>query len=151
MTNRIELNVIQIEMVEDKQCPGCIRGSNTKCGSFEMHKDEEFFTCKNWRPSTFMSGVGRIVLGMPRGFNRTGCVEFGDKPFVYMRLYESPEKMMNYNKFNVAVWAMEHDGYLYVRCYSPRANHLYVDVIKGGKMENVPGAVNVGEFYNEID
>lgn len=141
---------VQLEMIEDKQCPGCIHGSDTKCGTYKLEEDG-YAICKNWRPSTFMGRVGRIVLGLPRGFCRTGCVEFNDSPNVYMRLYDSPENMMKYNKFNVAVWAMEKDGFLYVRCYSPRTNYLFVDVIKDGKMEHVPGAVNVGEFYDEID
>jgi hypothetical protein len=144
-------NKIQLEMIENFQCPGCILGGNTQCGSFDMLDDSGMVHCKKWRPSTFLGRVGRIVLGLPKGFTRTGSVEFGDKPFTYIRLYESPEKMMKYDKFNVAVWAMEQDGYLFVRCYSPRNNWLFVDVIKDGKMEHVPGAVNVGDFYDEID
>ncbi len=98
-----------------------------------------------------MGGVGRLAIGLPRGFNRTGSVEFGDKPFVYIRLYESPDMMPEYDRFNIPVWAMEQDGYLYVRCYCPRSNWLFVDVVKDGKLEHAPGAVNVGEFYDQID
>lgn len=143
---------IQLAMVDEFQCPGCIHGTDPEtCSQFELHKEEGFFVCKNWRPSTFMGGVGRIALGLPRGFNRTGMVEFSDKPFVYMRLYEKPEDMPSYDKFNIAVWAMEKDGYLYVRCYSPRSNWLFVDVVKNGKLEHAPGAINVDEFFDEID
>lgn len=148
---------IELQMIDEFQCPGCIHGHGTEtCPKFEL-KDERnggkphFFACKNWRPSTFMGGVGRLCLGLPKGFTRTGMVEFGDKSFDYIRLYEKPEDLSSYDKFNIPVWAIVVKGYLYVRCYSPRNNWLFVDVVKGGKLEHAPGAINVGEFYEEID
>lgn len=151
------IKTISLQMVDSILCPGCINGTDPEtCSKFELLDERigekpHFFACKNWRPSTFMGGVGRIAIGLPRGFNRTGMVEFGEKPFTYIRLYEKPEDMPDYDKFNVPVWAMEHEGFLYVRCYSPRNNWLFVDVVKDGKLEHAPGAINVGEFYDQID
>jgi hypothetical protein len=143
---------IQLEMINDFMCPGCIHGVNTSdCSKFEGFSEYGFNICKNWCPSTFMGWVGRIALGLPKGFCRTGMVEFHDKPFVYMRLYEKPEDLPGYDKFNVPVWAMEKENFLFVRCYSPRNNWLFVDVIKDGKLEHAPGAINAGEFYEEMD
>jgi hypothetical protein len=141
---------IQLHMIDEIQCPGCIHGTDPEtCSAYEFMNDGGFFACKNWRPSTFFGGVGRVAIGLPKGFNRTGMVEFSDKSFVYIRLYEKPEDMQSYDRFNIPVWAMEKDGYLYVRCYSPRSNWLFVDVVKDGKMEHA--SMKVGEFYEEID
>lgn len=142
---------IELQMIDDIMCPGCIHGTDHKtCPQFELD-DDGFFNCRNWHPSTFLGNVGRLAIGLPRGFCRTGMVEFGEKPFTYIRLYAKPEDMQTYDKFNVPVWALEKDGYLYVRCYSPRCNWLFVDVVKDGKLEHAPGAINVGEFYDQID
>ena len=147
----MSMNKLKLQMIDKFQCPGCIHGTDPEeCPKFELI-DDGCFHCKNWRPSTFLGGIGRSAIGLPRGFCRTGEVEFIDKPFTYIRLYEKPEDLNGYDKFNVAVWAMEHEGYLFVRCYSPRNNWLFVDVVKDGKLEHAPGAINVGEFYNEID
>lgn len=54
-------------------------------------------------------------------------------------------------KLNVAVWAMEHEGALFVRTYSPRVDAGTVDVIPGGTLAMAPGAINVAEFADEID
>lgn len=156
---------IQLEMVKEFQCPGCINGSDPEtCPKYELGVDDKggnpyFFACKNWRPSTFMGGVGRLCLGLPKGFLRTGMVEFHDKPFTYLRLYENPTTMPEYDRFNIPVWAMEKDGHLFVRCFSPRNCWIFVDVIKDGKLEHASykegeltyKAINVGEFYDEID
>jgi hypothetical protein len=145
---------VELQMIDTFQCPGCIHGTDPEtCSKHKLSQDTpgSFFYCVNWRPSTFMGGVGRIALGLPRGFLRTGMVEFGDKPFCYIRLFKKPEDMLGYDKFNVPVWAMERDGHLFVRCYSPRNNWLFVDVVKDGKLEHAPGAINAGEFYEEMD
>lgn len=157
-------NKIQLVMVKEFQCPGCINGTDPKtCPKYELFEDynenPKLFHCKNWRPSTFMGGVGRLCLGLPKGFLRTGMVEFHDKPFTYLRLYETPENRPEYDRFNIPVWAMEKDGYLYVRCFSPRNCWIFVDVIKDGKIEMASfkngkyehQAINVGEFFDEID
>lgn len=52
---------------------------------------------------------------------------------------------------NVAVWAMEKDGFLFVRTYIPRINVGFVDVVDGGTMDMVPNAINASEFYEDID
>lgn len=46
---------------------------------------------------------------------------------------------------------MELDGYLFVRTVSPRTARIFTDVIEGGTLAMAPGAINVGEFYDEID
>jgi hypothetical protein len=46
---------------------------------------------------------------------------------------------------------MVREGVLYVRTFCPRIGASFVDVIDGGDLGMVPSAINVGEFYEEID
>jgi len=46
---------------------------------------------------------------------------------------------------------MEQDGFLFVRTYCPRIDDSYVDIIENGTLLMTPDAINVSEFYNEID
>ncbi len=97
----------------------------------------------------------RFILGMPKGFNKVGPLS-ADHPGP-IRLWTDDDKGLrsgSWNKFNVPVWAMEHDGHLFVRTFSPRVNILYIDVIKGGTMEllkDFPAVYNVSDFIDEID
>ena len=161
-TSEIMGNKIQLKMIDEFQCPGCIHGTDPEtCSQYKLivtnDANHTWFACENWRPSTFMGGVGRICLGLKKGFNRTGRLDF-EKVYPYLRLFEV-ENRPEYNRFNIPVWAIEKDGYLYVRCFSPRSCWVFVDVIKDGKIEMAAfkdgpyehKAINVGEFYNEID
>jgi len=160
------LSLPVVEMVEKFQCPGCMSGPDPEnCPNFELDSklpigDNKMNCCVGHYPGTRMSGVGQINLGLPKGFNRVGYnQQVGqDRPQELIRLFPSPEKSGSlghgvcYDKLNVAVWAMEQDNYLFVRCYMPRTNRTFVDVIKGGKKEDIcPDAIDVGEFYDEID
>lgn len=165
----------EVKMIEEYQCSGCVSGSDITCGRFKLWRDDEKigFSCRGHVPGTFLTGIGCILLGMPKGFNRIGdwynykdpmllmkeTVERGrkDSPtggyetgHVHIRLHTKGTKPL-WNKFNIAVWAMVEEGYLFVRTYSPRVNRTYIDVIEGGTLEMVPGAVNVGEFQKDID
>ena len=97
-----------------------------------------------------------MCLGLPKGFNRCGYEVDGDSMFkstgrLLIRLWPKGTDP-HYDKFNVPVWAMEKDGFLYVRTYMPRTNKGCTDVIEGGTItEFCPDAIDVGEFYDEID
>src|SRR6266446_1987397 len=94
MTKTIAGNKIQLKMIDDFQCPGCIHGTDPEtCSQYELFNEAGCFYCENWHPATFIGGIGRIALGLPRGFCRTGMVEFDNEPFAYVRLYEKPEDM----------------------------------------------------------
>lgn len=145
----MELTVVQKQMIEEFQCPGCMHGPDTKdCAQFKPERDGSMAQCIGHVPATAVfPAVGRIVLGLPKGFNRVGSQTPG--PFV--RCWEAAADCVQWNKFNLATWAMESDGHLFVRTYMPRINLSVVDVIRGGTVALCPGAVNVGEFVDEID
>ena len=142
------------EMVKEFQCPGCVSGPFEECFEKANHSS----ACKNHFPGMDVyPNVGTINLGLPKGFNRVGYPPAEEQKGCFIRLYESWEEKLSiekygYDNFNVPVWAMEKDGYLFVRVYSPRINMTYVDVIKDGKLENLPPkTINVAEFVNDMD
>ncbi len=123
-----------------------------------------------------MLSKGVIALGMPKGFNR---VEVAPSNLliphddlvdtltarVPIMLWDSMEAFYatyKIGKFNVPIWVMEQDGYLFLRVISPRINALSIHVIRGGYIDNnftrqgiggfteVP-TYDVGSFINEID
>ena len=143
---------IPIAMVEKFQCPGCVCGSDTKCGKFCW--DAEWQRCVSHVLGTMVGLGNSIALGMPKGFNKPGFNLSKDPMLAYsqmlIRLWPGPE-IQTWDHLNVAVWAMEQDGFLFVRTYCPRINVGYVDVIQGGTLELVPNAIDVSKFIGEID
>lgn len=139
-------------MVEDFQCPGCVCGSDTNCGKYEPQTlSRGLSSCKSHVAGTTILGIGRIALGLPRGFNR-----YGGGDVLHIRLATGSNDMPTWDKFNVPVWRYEDNGYLFVRTYSPRTNMTCVDVIdiSGGTFNWTPilkSAIDVGEFINDID
>lgn len=144
----IELPTVQKEMIEEFQCPGCVCGIDpSSCDKFKL-EEAGYFRCSSHVLGTFISpNVGPIVLGLPKGFCRMGHSLKGP----YLRLWSDPAKSFGWNDCNVPVWAMEKDGYLFVRTFMPRLNLSVVDVIKGGTLALVPGAIDVSKFIDEID
>lgn len=156
----IKLHVLR-EMVEKFQCPGCVAGSDTQCGSYEIaDTGTGGFNCSSHVVGTSIVGIGQILLGMPKGFNRVGLRLDALNPHkFYIRLHPQDAQIM-WNKFNIPMWAMEHEGHLFVRTYSPRINLAYIDVFQGWTLADIqahcepgftPSVVNVGEFIDEID
>ena len=69
-------------------------------------------------------GKGKILLGMPKGFNRLGQA---DKVglFIYRTFVERGE----YNKFNVPVWKhLTKDGHTIVRGICPRLSWPWIHI-----------------------
>jgi hypothetical protein len=140
------------EMVEEFQCPGCVAGSNTKCGAFKP--DAERMRCDGHVLGTMIGLGNSFALGLPRGFCKPG-VDWDAKPprarnKIHIRLW-TRETHPEWNHLNVPVWAMVQDGFLFVRTYSPRINEGVVDVIEAGDLSMVPQAIDVSKFIGDID
>lgn len=146
-------------MVEEFQCPGCVCGGDVSCGHYKpvAKPGEKNGGCDAHVLGTTIMGPGHFVkfaLGLPKGFNRpTWCMrDGGPENQMFIRLWEKPEDAAGvWDRFNVPVWAMEREGHLFVRTVSPRVGWQFVDVIKGGTVEMVPQAIDVGQFHDEID
>lgn len=155
-----EVSKVEKKMIENFQCPGCVSGSNLKCGAFKLHRGGprfDNFACQSHCAGTNIGfpgqGIKQVLLGLPKGFTQTGDVEMGAKDRQFIRLWEDAEKLPGnmWDHLNVPVWALVQDGYLFVRTYSPRINLTFVDVIKGGTLALVPKAIDVGTFIDQID
>lgn len=141
------------QMVKKFQCPGCVAGSSPKCGHYNLEKTNPGARCTahvlgtsvNFRP---------FALGLPTGFNLTGRPAYQPTSRNYnqltIRLFPKGEAPQ-YNNLNVPVWRLESEGFLFVRTYSPRIDSGCVDVIEGGTAELCPQAIDVGDFYEDID
>ncbi len=144
------------QMIEKFQCPGCACGSDTvTCKSFKMDDEPlcDGFRCSGHCAGTVMMPGGHINLGLPKGFDR--CIKpRHTENFTNIRMHLNMETYHG-DKFNIPVWAMEQNGYLFVRTVMPRTDRIMVDVIKSAVFSDLsckfPGLVDVGEFHNDID
>lgn len=140
-------------MVELFQCPGCVIGGSTTCGKFKLKLCEEGGGfCESHVLGTMMTGAGHIALGLPKGFNRPGPDDSRQQTRNKMdiRLWTTG-KAPRWDLLNVPVWALENEGFLFVRTYLPRINCTFLDVVEGGRLAQAPAAIDVGLFRAEID
>ncbi len=144
------------EMIEEFQCPGCVCGSDTLCGNFEIiNKDTN--RCENHVLGTMIGFGNSVALGLPCGFNKPGIAHdnSGKEPPTARNTMDIrfwlKGNYPEWNHLNVAVWALEKEGFLFVRTFAPRINICWVDVIQGGGLKLVPNAIDVSTFIDEID
>jgi hypothetical protein len=145
----------QRHMIKRFQCCGCTCGSNPDDGCLKFEEiGNGWFRCGAHSAGTIIAGVGKIALGLPKGFNKVGALGNSldiDGISTNIRLKLDAEKE-HYNRFNIPVWAIEEKGYLFVRCYCPRINRGYIDIIRGKTIEEIcPDAKNVRDFYDDIE
>lgn len=133
------------DLIRRFQCPGCIHGHDCNCEKFELLEADDWFMCASHHPATYIVGIGLICLGLPKGFCRTEKKANHE----YIRIHKN--KSFRWDKLNVAVWALEHVGFLFVRTYMPRIGRDVVDVIPGGTLDLVPNAYDVDKFIDDID
>lgn len=143
------------ELVERFLCPGCVCGSDVKCGRYENYSgNAHSVMCRGHVIGTSVLPMpGNIALGMPKGFNRPGWCSFEERSHNKMEIRLWPKGYRpNWDDFNIAVWALEREGFLFVRTGMPRVGKWVVDVIEGGKAaEMCPAAKDVTKMYDEYD
>lgn len=150
----------ELKMIKEFQCSGCVSGSSPEDDCYSpstLDPSYPFFRCNKQCPGTTILGLGTIYLGLPKGFNRVGsrsesAYRRAGNPGenTHIRLWCDGDHP-GWDKFEVAVWAMEQNGFLFVRTYSPRINAAYIDVIEGGTLEMCPNTIDVGKFIDDID
>ena len=135
----IQVQQIVINAVEEYQCPGCVCGSDITC-----YEKSDNLACEKHCVGTLISGVGKIFLGMPKGFNRLG---FMDKTKIY--IFEKLTDGWGYDKFNIPVWKYlnEHNNTV-VRGICPRTNYAWIHIF----LENCIDKIECLEITkNDID
>ncbi len=109
--------------VEEYQCPGCVCGSDTEC--FE---EGESLSCGKHVTGTTGIGIGKILLSMPKGFNRVG--PYDKLNLLIFDKYGSCH--WEYDRWNIPVWKyLDKNGNTIIRGISPRINcpflHIFLE------------------------
>jgi hypothetical protein len=130
--------------VERYQCSGCISGSNTSC--FKANEDAGGIGCGNHLSGTYISGIGKILLGLPKGFNRLGRHE-DLKPTIFKSFKDFTETgWKEYNNFNRPVWKhLDKHGNTLVRGLMPRRNEPFLHIF----LENCISQIHCVEISKE--
>jgi len=119
------------DAIEEYQCSGCMSGCDISC--FEPDTTRETAACGGHRAGTLISGIGKIFLGMPKGFNRLG-VGFGGDENLKLDIFEKYEDgwgegPTGYTKWNIPVWKYKNkEGHTIIRGLSPRNNRPFLQV-----------------------
>jgi len=108
--------------VEKYQCAGCVNGRGISCF---LENPQGGVGCGKHYAGTLMSNVGKLFLGMPKGFNR-----LGDSPDLRPTIYETLESSdWGHDMFNVPVWKfVSKEGHTFVRGIMPRLNEPFLHV-----------------------
>lgn len=125
--------------VEKYQCPGCILGNDIKCYKKPISTE---VSCENHAAGTLISSIGKIFLGMPKGFNRLGSTE--NLKIVMFEKFE--DCYWNLNKWNIPVWKhLNKNGHTLVRELSPRTNNPFIHIF----LEDCLNKINCLEINSE--
>ncbi len=105
--------------IQEYQCPGCVNGSDFKC-----YQSGDSSACSKHCPGTIVSTVGKIFLGMPKGFSRLGT---SNLEIMIYKTFESSEWISD--KWNVPVWKyLDKNGHTLIRGLSPRLNESFLNI-----------------------
>jgi len=105
---------------------GCVCGSDIKCYISKKYNKHDI-ACERHCPGTSLSGCGKILLGMPKGFNRLGlCGK------TVINIFNIFPNGWEYTELNVPVWKyLDDKGNTLVRGLCPRVNspfiHIYLE------------------------
>ena len=129
--------------IERYQCSGCISGSDTSC-----FKENEAggVGCGKHFSGTIISGVGKIFLGLPKGFNRLGHYD-NMKPTIFKSFkYFIESDWGEYDNFNRPVWKhLDKHGNTLVRGLMPRRNEPFLHIF----LENCISQIHCLEISKE--
>ncbi len=130
--------------VERYQCSGCISGHDTSC--FKANENAGGVGCGEHFSGTIISGVGKVFLGLPKGFNRLGHLE-NMKPIIFKSFKDFTESdWKEYNNFNRPVWKhLDKHGNTLVRGLMPRINKPFLHIF----LENCISQIHCLEISKE--
>lgn len=125
--------------IEEYQCTGCIKGCDISC-----YEPKEGFGigCGKHFAGTYISSIGKVFLGMPKGFNRLGKSEE-----TKIQIYNSYEECdWKFDMWNIAIWKhLDKNGNTLVRGIMPRRNEPFIHVF----LENCIDKINCFEITEE--
>lgn len=117
------------EAIEEYQCSGCISGSDISCF---VKNGSGGVGCGQHLAGTLITGIGKIYLGMPKGFCR-----HGEQNNLFMRIFKTfddykmdCDEMPKYDIFNVPVWKhLNKEGHTLIRGLRPRKNEGFIVIV----------------------
>jgi len=135
----MELTPIIIKAVQEYQCPGCIIGYDVSC-----YKEGDYLECGKHISGTRVSNIGKIFLGMSKGFNRLGTQES-----TKINIFKTFGDGWGYTKFNIPVWKyLNENNHTIVRGICPRTNYAWIHIF----LENCIGMIDCLEItQKDID
>ncbi len=97
--------------------------------------------CGKHYAATYISSIGKILLGLPKGFCRVGNLEGEFRPTIF-ETFDSSD-WGNYDMWNVPVWKhLTKEGHTLVRGISPRINSPFIHIY----LENCLDKINCQEI-----
>lgn len=130
--------------IEEYQCSGCMSGHNMLC----FKGNQNGVGCGNHSAGTMISGIGKIFLGMPKGFNRLGECE-NLKPIIFETFKDSN---WEYDMWNIPVWKhLNKDGHTLVRGLMPRRNEPFIHIYLENCMDKINCLEITQDNVNEMD
>ncbi len=117
------------KFVIEYQCSGCVVGSDAEC----YEKGENLECEKHVAGTTIFPVVGRIFLGLPKGFCRLG--PYDD---MKVQIVNSLDEAHVFDFLNVPVWKyLDEHGNTLVRGLSPRVNVPFIRVFLEDCMDRI--------------
>ena len=130
--------------VKEYQCCGCINGPYKDC--FKK-TDYISVSCQKHASGTFNSGIGKIFLGLPKGFNRLGM--FKD---MEINIFQSLKDWSGYDFLNVPVWKhLDKHGNTIIRGISPRINQPFLHIFLEDYIDKIDCYEITQKDINKID
>jgi hypothetical protein len=130
------------DAIEKYQCSGCVCGSDVSC-----YKPSETEACGKHVVGTAVTGIGKIFLGMPKGFNRLGPAET-----MAINIFKSISDGWKFDFLNIPVWKyLDSNGNTIVRGISPRINSPFLHVFLGDCMDNIDCAEITNDDLDGMD
>lgn len=120
--NEFTINEKVKHAIEEYQCSGCLFGYDTTCFG---NNSIAGIGCGKHRAATMIGGIGKIYIGMPKGFNRLGAFE-NKQPYIFENI-ESAD--WEYDMWNIPVWKyLSKEGHTFVRGIMPRRNEPFIHI-----------------------
>lgn len=119
--------------IKKLQCVGCVQGSFPEC----YIKSNKGIGCASHASGTVVFPIGKIFLGMPKGFCRLG-VNQDLKMFIFKDA-EQQKTEWPYGTFDMPVWKYLYGKYILIRGFQPRINCGFLHVILNGNISDYEG------------
>lgn len=117
------------KLVKEYQCPGCACGPTDKYACYKKSPDTATCEAHGSGTSFFNESTGmiKVLLGLPTGFNRTG---HNPHPLYIFDKWADCTWFEDGHIYNLAIWFhVNGAGHTLIRAYQPRKNLGFTLVI----------------------